>query len=322
MPEHFKGVMHCLLFSEFTNRDGKLNLIHRLPDIYVRPDMGPKMLIAYGSTLHPSTGTTNLHLDVSDALNLLVHATKSNSGEGEVSKRTPAALWHIYKQKEVKTIRKFLNKMAADQNHQNAYIDPDGDPIHDGNIYLSEEIRERLKKECNMVGYEIEQCQGDIIFIPAGSPHQVKNLLNCIKIAEDFVSPENLAECFQMTNEFRALSDRHLLHQDKLQIKNITFHSIKDAVSVLNSSHHQGSNKANKEATQGNQIMVSIKLSALSESQLARTNKEMFLKTFSLCSQGLKNNLKRCLTEKKSTFKMQSGRPKRIQTGKPNPYII
>lgn len=65
--------MKVLPLSEYTNRNGRLNLASRLPDCFVRPDLGPKMYTAYGSPVHPSAGTTNLHLDVSDAVNVMIH---------------------------------------------------------------------------------------------------------------------------------------------------------------------------------------------------------------------------------------------------------
>merc|ERR1712045_135357 len=71
------------------------------------------------------------------------------------------------------------------------------------------------------------------IFIPAGAPHQVRNIHNCIKIAEDFVSPENLEWCFFQTEEFRHLSDTHTNHEDKLQIKSILYHAVKECVNLL-----------------------------------------------------------------------------------------
>lgn len=52
-------------------------------------------------------------------------------------------------------------------------------------------------------------------------------------MAEDFVSPENVSHCFHLTQEFRELSDTHSNHEDKLQIKNIIYHAVKDSLSVL-----------------------------------------------------------------------------------------
>lgn len=83
---------------------------------------------------------------------------------------------------------------------------------------MDEQLRDRLYKEYGVLGYTIVQCMGDAIFIPAGAPHQVRNLHNCIKVAEDFVSPEHLNHCFSLTQEFRNLSDTHSNHEDKLQV--------------------------------------------------------------------------------------------------------
>jgi hypothetical protein len=54
-----------------------------------------------------------------------------------------------------------------------------------------------------LAGYAIVQCEGDTVFIPPGAAHQVRNLHNCIKIAEDFVSPENTGHCLHLTQERR-----------------------------------------------------------------------------------------------------------------------
>ena len=76
-----------------------------------------------------------------------------------------------------------------------------------------------------ILGYAIVQCAGDTVFIPAGACHQVRNLHNCIKIAEDFVSPENISHCLHLTQEFRQLTEWHTNHEDKLQIKSILYHA-------------------------------------------------------------------------------------------------
>ena len=62
---------------------------------------------------------------------------------------------------------------------------------------------------------------------------QVRNLNSCIKAAVDFVSPERVKYCLQTTDEFRNLSDRHANHEDKLQIKSVIYHAVKDCLSVL-----------------------------------------------------------------------------------------
>lgn len=56
---------------------------------------------------------------------------------------------------------------------------------------------------------------------------------SCIKAAVDFVSPEHLPQCFNLMEQFRQLSSTHQNHEDKLQVKNMLFHGIKDALSVI-----------------------------------------------------------------------------------------
>jgi hypothetical protein len=95
------------------------------------------------------------------------------------------------------------------------------------------------------------------VFIPAGCPHQVRNLKvkhlalvlhenkhvsqshsylivvifnnsnhtiyykmlqSCTKVAVDFVSPENVLICMQLTDEFRRLPKNHKAREDKLEV--------------------------------------------------------------------------------------------------------
>lgn len=44
---------------------------------------------------------------------------------------------------------------------------------------------------------------------------------SCIKVALDFVSPENVAECIRLTEEFRVLPKNHRAKEDKLEVSNI-----------------------------------------------------------------------------------------------------
>ncbi|KAM7000342.1 lysine-specific demethylase 3B isoform 1-T1 [Tautogolabrus adspersus] len=262
MPTRFDDLMDNLPLPEYTKRDGRLNLAARLPNFFVRPDLGPKMYNAYGLTSSEDrkVGTTNLHLDVSDAVNVMVYVgipqgegdqdqeavisgrkeVMTTIEEGDVDEMTkrrvfegqekPGALWHIYAAKDAEKIRELLRKVGEEQGQENP---PDHDPIHDQSWYLDQALRRRLYEEYGVQGWAIVQFLGDAVFIPAGAPHQVHNLYSCIKVAEDFVSPEHVRHCFRLTQEFRHLSTTHTNHEDKLQVKNIIYHAVKDAVGTL-----------------------------------------------------------------------------------------
>jgi len=46
---------------------------------------------------------------------------------------------------------------------------------------------------------------------------------SCIKVALDFVSPENVGECFRLTEEFRTLPINHKSTEDKLEVCQTNF---------------------------------------------------------------------------------------------------
>lgn len=261
LPTRFKDLMKSLPLGDYTKRNGRFNLTSHLPENFVKPDLGPKMYNAYGSALYPTKGTTNIHLDISDAVNVMVYVSiPKDTGDREsyineayraidaagcdiLTRRRvrekdelAGALWHIYAPRDADKIRDLLNKVAIERGEK---LEPNHDAIHDQSWYLDSELRERLYKEYGVEGYPIAQCLGDAVFIPAGAPHQVRNLHNCIKVAEDFVSPENVSKCLRLTHEFRALSDTHSNHEDKLQIKNILYHAVKDALACLSYIAHE-----------------------------------------------------------------------------------
>ncbi|XP_050803311.1 lysine-specific demethylase 3A isoform X2 [Gopherus flavomarginatus] len=259
MPSRFDDLMNNIPLPEYTRRDGKLNLASRLPNYFVRPDLGPKMYNAYGLITPEDRkyGTTNLHLDVSDAANVMVYVgipkgqvnqeeevlkTIQDGDSDELtikrfieSQEKPGALWHIYAAKDTEKIREFLKKVSEEQGQENPV---DHDPIHDQSWYLDRSLRKRLHQEYGVQGWAIVQFLGDVVFIPAGAPHQVHNLYSCIKVAEDFVSPEHVKHCFWLTQEFRYLSHTHTNHEDKLQVKNVIYHAVKDAVGILRANEY------------------------------------------------------------------------------------
>ncbi|KAA3482646.1 lysine-specific demethylase JMJ25-like [Gossypium australe] len=56
---------------------------------------------------------------------------------------------------------------------------------------------------------------------------------SCIKVALDFVSPENVGECVRLTEEFRLLPRDHREKEDKLEVKKMTVHAVQQAVKYL-----------------------------------------------------------------------------------------
>lgn len=73
LPNHYQDLMRSLPLPEYTRKGGSFNLVSRLPDFFMKPDLGPKLYCAYGQAKCPQVGTTNLHQDVTDAFNLLVY---------------------------------------------------------------------------------------------------------------------------------------------------------------------------------------------------------------------------------------------------------
>ena len=92
------------------------------------------------------------------------------------------AIWHIFLPEDADKIRSFLVVLGFENG-----VEPiaDHDPIHDQIHYIDNKQLKRLKAECNVDPFVIIQYLGDAVFIPAGAPHQVRNIHSCIKVAED-----------------------------------------------------------------------------------------------------------------------------------------
>ena len=117
---------------------------------------GPKVYMALASKqIDGYSGSTRLHCDLCDAINLMVHCVPA----------TGTALWHIFKVSDVPKIREYIRSAF---NHPQ-----DDDPIHNQRYYLEPTKLAQLKTAYGVVPYTIHQSIGEAIFIPAGCPHQV-----------------------------------------------------------------------------------------------------------------------------------------------------
>ncbi len=144
LRSRYDDLIDNLPIKEFTQRDGQLNLASYLPEFFLRPDLGPKLYIAYSSAFEQHSGTTNLHLDISDAVNIMMYVgdkdyamkdnpdnetktqyasrkdrtieellRKSNCDEKQINRyvvdrERPGALWHIFRPEDANSIRSYL----------------------------------------------------------------------------------------------------------------------------------------------------------------------------------------------------------------------
>jgi lysine-specific demethylase 3 len=254
MPEYYEDLMQALPFPQYTHREGVLNLAKYFPRQYVPPDLGPKMYNAYGRHaswrgMDPQTnkgGHTNLHCDVSDAVNVMVDVGFDDEQEydhdedarkdahllrdselGDL-RNQHGAIWDIYRWEDTDAILGLLHAVARERD-----VEITNNPIHDQLFYLDEALRRRLRDQYGVRGWRFVQRHGDAIFIPAGCPHQVRNLSSCVKVALDFVSPENAHRCVRLTDQFAKLPRGHHLSEDKLQVKTMLLHAMEHISEAL-----------------------------------------------------------------------------------------
>ncbi len=174
---------------------------------------------------HNSCGTTKLHLDVTDAINILVWSEGSDA---------PAATWHIFSADHAPIIRQFLSEELETKDRK--------DLIHRQSQYLSDAMLTRLRDRFGVSPWMIHQSVGDAIFIPAGCAHQVseqlcqnpnapltyvkvRNLLNAIKVACDSVSPQNISHTLHLAAGFHLHSILSQSGDDLLQIHTMLWYA-------------------------------------------------------------------------------------------------
>lgn len=170
------------------------------------------MYNAFASKDEPgSKGSTRLHMDMADAVNIMLHAEQTPDGA------PGSAAWDIFRAEDSPLIRQFLRKHFKGK-FQN-------DPIHAQLFYLDALLRQQLFDEFGVKSYRMYQRPGEAVFIPAGCAHQVLNLADCVKVACDFVSPDNIERCERLTEEFRDQNQSMAWKEDVLQLRTMMWYA-------------------------------------------------------------------------------------------------
>ena len=113
---------------------------------------GPKMYFATKDVYNE--GSTRLHLDVTSAINILVHSE---------SDQDAGADWTIFKREDSSKLREYLReKHSAERS----------DPIHSQQYFLTQaDFNELAARE--VYPFRFLQKYGHAVSIPAGCAHQV-----------------------------------------------------------------------------------------------------------------------------------------------------
>ncbi|KNZ76817.1 Lysine-specific demethylase 3A [Termitomyces sp. J132] len=179
-PELWEDFGNAVPVPSYVRRDGVLNIASHFPEDGVGPDIGPKMYNAMATTQERgSKGSTRLHMDMADALNIMTYAARAPDGT------QGCAAWDLFRAEDSDKIRAFLVGVREGEGAGAAKEAPrvdwrTNDPIHGQQFYLDEEMRERLYKTTGVKSFRFYQRPGEAVFIPAGCAHQVSGAFSIL----------------------------------------------------------------------------------------------------------------------------------------------
>ena len=131
--------------------------------------LGPKVYFALATKQDDDHhGSTRLHCDLTDAINVCVFAAQQNDSS------PGGARWDIFSPHDTTRLRDVL-RVHSDQE----------DPILAQSMYLGPNALRKLELRHNIKACTFIQHEGDAVLIPAGCAHQVSCSSICVAVALD-----------------------------------------------------------------------------------------------------------------------------------------
>ncbi|KAK9864098.1 hypothetical protein WJX84_007913 [Apatococcus fuscideae] len=269
MPRHNKDFMRQLPFAELTHLHGPLNLHAHYPEGSIKPDLGPKSYIATGRPEEGKGGdsVTRLHVDLSDAVNITLHVQRGPQeapttvrcgSQAADAKKDPrwggaGSVWSIWARSDVPVLQAWLrkNKRLFTYAGRGMTTFELFEPICHQVFMLTAAHLEKLKADTGVEPWTFEQHEGEAVIIPAGCPHQVRNLRPATKVAVDFVAPDSMPVAFRLRQVRAGVARREIADnarcgifepthelefQDVLQVPSMVQRTICWALDVLQDS--------------------------------------------------------------------------------------
>ncbi|TQD72395.1 hypothetical protein C1H46_042066 [Malus baccata] len=156
-----------------------------------------------------------------------------NSYEKQTLDKSCGAQWDVFRRQDVPKLIEYLRRHSNEFTRKFDFHKHVVHPILDQSFFLDSSHKLRLKEEFKIEPWTFEQHIGEAVIIPAGCPYQIRNSKSCVHVVLDFVSPENVAECIQLTDEVRLLPADHKAKVDKLEVKRMALNSISSAIKEI-----------------------------------------------------------------------------------------
>ncbi|XP_062013297.1 lysine-specific demethylase JMJ28 isoform X2 [Rosa rugosa] len=158
---------------------------------------------------------------------------ESSNGHEKPFVESCTAQWDVFRRQDVPKLVEYLRRHCNEFTRKYDVHKHVAHPILDQSFFLDSIHKIRLKEEFKIEPWTFEQHIGEAVIIPAGCPYQISSPKSCVHVVLDFMSPENVTECIQLTDEVRLLPEDHKAKVDKLEVKRMALYSISSAIKEI-----------------------------------------------------------------------------------------